>query len=551
MKNFFHKLILFFLIINMMGIQSFFVTPPKEVHAQWLTSDIANTLQNTWTAISTSASSVSEYTLQYKETILDGLAYNVANMIIEKLAADIVDWINGGFEGSPAFVTDPGGFFIDLVDEQIGQFIAGSDDLKFLCSPFDLNIRLALAFKYQPRKRERKCKLSDVIKNSIKAGENASINGFTAGDFKQGGWPSFVSMTTEPANNPYGSFLEADWELGVRIGDKTVEHREELGQGKGFFSFKKCVQYEGEGAQAQGYYETDTETGEKRWVSGLGAREGADTEAGVASQVSGKKPKCKQYETQTPGSVIEAQANNTLASGQRRLEMADEINEIVGALFAQLVKMALTGGLKGVSGNGGSDKSYYEKIEAQQKEKTAQYRDIQAKLLEGIGKGLEAESAYRSNKNASLEQVLEAKRRLEDVQMCYQDHLDSKVLTEAQQSTARQKILIAQTTIDTKVIPYAQPLITEINNTQTKINTLLDLRDKAQYAESTSDLAPLGTEYGNLIGTIKTTIDIGKAGEEISTISKSMSEINSGTYTLEQECQLFPQVTGNRRSISN
>ncbi len=136
-------------------------------------------------------------------TSLNSFAWFAAKLVIRQLTADIVNWINSGFDGNPAFVTNPAGFFTDIVDEQIGLMISESSDLKFLCTPFSLDIRLALAFKYRPFRKKVTCTLTDIIKNSKNAVDGASINGFTKGDFKQGGWPAFVSMTTEPATNKF------------------------------------------------------------------------------------------------------------------------------------------------------------------------------------------------------------------------------------------------------------------------------------------------------------------------------------------------------------
>ena len=51
----------------------------------------------------------------------------------------------------------------------------------------------------------------------------------------------------------------------------------------------------------------------------------------------------------TPGSVVETQINNALPSGMRQLELADEINEAVGAVVSALVTKVLTAGLAAVN----------------------------------------------------------------------------------------------------------------------------------------------------------------------------------------------------------
>ena len=76
---------------------------PQRAHALFGIGDIVidptNLIQNTINAVNSAA----EYTLEY---VLDGLAWEVANLAIQSMTKSIVNWINSGFEGSPAFVTD-------------------------------------------------------------------------------------------------------------------------------------------------------------------------------------------------------------------------------------------------------------------------------------------------------------------------------------------------------------------------------------------------------------------------------------------------------------
>jgi hypothetical protein len=111
-------------------------------------------------------------------------------------------------------------------------------------SPFSIDIRIALAFKYRPNIPQRyACTITTIIKNYKNAVEGATLNGFTAGDFKQGGWPAFVSMTTEPQNNVYGAYLSAESELSWRVASAKAEQKDEISAGKGFLSWRdpKCA----------------------------------------------------------------------------------------------------------------------------------------------------------------------------------------------------------------------------------------------------------------------------------------------------------------------
>jgi len=241
-----------------------------------------------------------------KEFTLDGIAYGLAKMVIKSMTQSIVNWINSGFQGSPAFVTDLQQYLRDQVDRAIGDFIYNDPDLNFLCSPFQLDVKIALATSYQSNAyggygSKAQCTLSDVTDN---------IEGFLNGSFNDGGWQGWFEITQNYTNTPVGAELSAKTEMYARIVDAQGREIQQLNWGDGFLSFKVC----------------------------------ADT----AAQ--------KNCDITTPGRVIADQINKSLGAGQDALITADEINEILSALFAQLAKQALTG-INGLLGLGGSSYS--------------------------------------------------------------------------------------------------------------------------------------------------------------------------------------------------
>lgn len=261
------------------------------------------------------ATYVEEKTQTTKETIFDQLAYMAAKIMLQSVTNSVVTWINSGFEGSPAFITDPESFFTDVADQVAGNFIAGTE-LGFICEPF--NIRLALNLNYSSSYRQTNyCRLSDVISNV------EGFTAFTSGDFTKGGWNSWFEITQNPSSNPLGAYIGAKFELDRRIANKLGIEQEKLNWGDGFLSWSDCVKYGPPGVDA----------------------DGQPTE-----------PECeKRGPIKTPGSVISEQLNITIGSGQRQLEIADEINEIVGALMGQLVQTVFTQGLSSInSGSRGS-----------------------------------------------------------------------------------------------------------------------------------------------------------------------------------------------------
>lgn len=274
---------------------------------------------------------------QLKEYVGDMVAYTIPKMILRKMTSDIVQWINSGFEGSPAFIQNPGDYFADLGDQILGTFIDGTA-LGFLCDPFRLNIQFAFQYQYSVYQYNG-CRLTGIVKN---------VEDFTRGNFLEGGWDGWFSMTTGATNNPYGSYLAADQAFNMQLAGRRNLASMQLGWNKGFLSWEQC-QEEGRPAPTLDWNGNNP-------TGNVGGDAGTlvDNIQGSQTEVYGPPPPpppTKHCKTVTPGSVIETQLNNQLSSGTRQLEIADELNEIVNALVAQLLTQVITGaqGLAGAS----------------------------------------------------------------------------------------------------------------------------------------------------------------------------------------------------------
>ncbi len=264
------------------------------------------TIQETISAAANTLTAAMQDAFFIKEFTLDGIAHGIAKLVLKSMTQSILNWINSGFQGSPAFVTDLQQYLRDRVDQVVGDYIYNDPGLNFLCSPFQLDVKIALATTYQEQAHEgigskAQCTLSDVTDN---------VEGFLNGSFSDGGWSSWFEVTQNPVNTPTGALLEAKTEMYARIVDEQGEEIQQLSWGDGFLSFKVCA---------------DTET----------------------------KTNCN---ITTPGRVIADQINKSLGAGQDALISADEINEIISALFAQLAQRAITG-INGLLGLGSSSYS--------------------------------------------------------------------------------------------------------------------------------------------------------------------------------------------------
>ena len=508
-----------------------------------LYQQIANTVNSTATSLST-------YSMQLKEFVLDGLAVALTKQIIRQITASVVNWINSGFEGSPSFISDPSSFFLDVADQVTGAFLAKvGGPLTQLCSPFSIDIRLALAFKYRPNIPKRyTCTLNTIIKNSKNAVEGASINGFTAGDFKQGGWPAFVSLTTEPQNNQIGAYLEADNELSIRVANAQIEKKTELNQGRGFLSWKECKTVP-PSSQIQG---SNQGTGEGTTLSEDSAGSG-ESSVGNA-QVSAGTKVCT---TKTPGSVIEGQLQNSLGGPLRELEIADEINEIVNALFAQLVTQVLQKGLAGVSGSGAGDSSsYINQIqkEANDSKINSQLEQIRTDLLKNIDTYIQNTVQYRDWRNKSFDIFSNILKTYDNAKACYTTKINDtvQVLNTHQRTVAQQMIDIINGTINeirpdinASLAQKSSELLTKATQADTRLQKLNGIKTAATNAKTVNEMNKPSLEYAELLQSqsLTTAKDIVEAQQEFDTLSSFASVFQQDANRRVQECQIFPSGT--------
>lgn len=390
------------------------------VNAQIPVTDVANLSANqgSWlegilTTANTTASSLSEYYLEYKESVLDGLAWAIAKQVLQSLTADIVSWINSGFEGEPAFLTDPESFFMDVGDQITGEFLSRMGPLTELCSPFSLDIRLSLALNMSNRgKRSRyTCTLSKVIdsfnKSSVSINgkrvtgkdiASGSVDGFTDGDFFQGGWPAFIALTTEPQNNVYGAFLIADSDLRTAIATHQATVRADLSLGNGFRSWEKCT-------DALTVDPNDpSETEEIDYGKSLSGKPGIKSVTNANGTITYKS--CK---TETPGSVISSSLNKQLGAPTDQLNIADEFDEIIGALFSQLVQQVLSGGLASAGSKSHSNPDSL--VNQLQKESGGALEKYRKKILAEIEKKAPDALEYSTLRQEGLA-VLEAEKNI-------------------------------------------------------------------------------------------------------------------------------------------
>lgn len=529
MKTFFNKKIIAKLTILML---LFSITLyPNRTHALFGLGDIVldptNLVQTTATAVSSAASAASQYSVQLKEYVLDPLASGLAKQVIRQLTNSVVNWINSGFEGSPSFVQNPGSFFLDVADQITGDFLAKTGGpLTNLCSPFSIDIRIALAFKYRPRTLQRyTCTLGTIIQNSKGAVENASINGFTAGDFRQGGWPAFISMTTEPQNNPYSAYLSAESELSWRVGNAQAQQRDELGAGQGFLSWRdpKCI------AKVKAHQKN------------VATIKDEDDYLSRASEFENTPRTNLDCPVLTPGKVIAGSLQANLDGPLQELQLADEISEIVNALFAQLVTQVLQKGLSTVSTKDASGTSYLDQTVSElNQEANPQFQSVKAELLKNTDTYKKNTAEYKQARDEALNIMLDIKNNYDTAKSCFETKAaNENSFRGGVRDIALSEISLINSTLTTRVANKALSLLTLAQDADVRLKTLQDIQTATNNAKTLNDLNLPSQKYSQLVqsNTLTSAIDIQNAKADLTVVQSETADLKQDALRKIQKCQ--------------
>ncbi|KKR39432.1 MAG: hypothetical protein UU18_C0013G0002 [Parcubacteria group bacterium GW2011_GWB2_40_8] len=309
-----------------------------EAYSVNVNSDVS---QGAWasveSAVTGAATAISAGALEIKEYVLDGFAWTAINVLIDTFTDQIVDWINSGFEGSPMFLENPEQFFGEFGNQLSGAVISDLN-LEWLCDPFGkFSFSLDL-FLPGTSKTKYRCTFEDVV-DKFEEGLGRSFSDWIdidininqenivreyGSDFRNGGWGMWL-FTSNPKNNKAGAFGMA-YNDAIKEAQKGREQEKFGAQlGRGFLGIRQCVKYSEPTSLGNNYNAFDP----------------------VSSPSTAPISTCAEYKTTTPGAIVQGKLDKTLGGDEGRLQVADEIDEIIGALATQLVSWIVTGGSGG------------------------------------------------------------------------------------------------------------------------------------------------------------------------------------------------------------
>jgi hypothetical protein len=399
-----------------------------------------------------------------------------------------------------------------------------------------------------------KCTLNTIINNMKNANvtvNGSSINGFMGGDFRQGGWPAFLALTTEPQNNIYGAYLKSSADIQAKIDSRKATINLDITRGNGFMSWQKCdpvqkgevyydrnldskVSVPAAGSKADNFsFGSDLSLGTDE-ATALGNSGGGlslqNFETNQTNQVTTDKNgnlktanlQASQYQptncrTETPGSVISGTLQKSLGIPADQLNMADEINEVVNALVGQLVTQVLQKGLASVSGSRAGDKSSaVSQIFDERTPGTASYNQMQAgissikgalqsDIIPYFNNAMKVRDSYRE----ALVITQATKNLFTSTIACYQDKIATAQNSQTRYDNtnpntftvnyATGKIASLTQTVVTRIDPTITDLNTKIATASSTMSHIAGIETEVNSAASTQELSITGNRIANLI----------------------------------------------------
>lgn len=289
-----------------------------------------------------------------KELIEDCLIWALKAALIEALTGRTVNWVQTGMDGNPAFVTNVNESLRSVADKAAGAYI--SSVVPLLCSPFQVDVQLALTELYRQSQRidyfsRVSCPLSQITDN---------IEDFTNGNFYAGGWEAWYSVVTNPYSSRIGSIVAGSNEIGIRVSSATGQFTQKINLGSGFLSKETQTCYltgpDGNPIQfvldnnqvARGGGESLTYAELVEILAELGFS-GGEAQAVVTWNLENGGPFCKSPDTVTPGDTVKTSLELALGRNLDHIVSADEINEIINAAIGFITSNILSGdgGLSG------------------------------------------------------------------------------------------------------------------------------------------------------------------------------------------------------------
>lgn len=302
--------------------------------------------------------------LVYKECVLDGIANRVKESMVAFMEKASFKWINEGYNGEPAFVTNQADFRQQVGDKVVAEFTQGEGTAN-ICAPFKRDVQETLQRTYAQATRQPQSIYSCTVPDEQMDEYEAFIQGNAPFS-----WDMFL-QAVQPQNNALGISALSLNQMVSKISEKVSDEYRELDWGNGYKSAKSCKQV----PAGNGTYE-------------------------------------EHCEITTPGQNIVSLVNNLSQTPLDMTKNADEIDELMGSLMSNLHTQILTslGGLRGITESTSGAASYLDQIANDSASRTrTEYTSAGTGYLTGA---IAVETAYKTAREGSRTTLESAATRL-------------------------------------------------------------------------------------------------------------------------------------------
>lgn len=456
---------------------------------------IITSIETHLTAISagvTAGNSTADFT---RKNVLNPIAFQVGQRAIAAITKSTVNWINNGFNGSPAYVSDLKGTLLDAADQEAEKLFTQLKNNASIKSPFSDAVADDVRRNwYRSSSRDGFIIINPYTLNQVSSDDRA----FQRGDFTKGGFQAWLTQTINPQNNWLGAKQIAESQLGVKVVGSSGTIRDEAQQSGGFLSWRKCDNEVTTGV--------DTSKNDSIPIFDENGKPTGKTQPilGVISLTP--KKTCLSSHIETPGSVIANKLNQSLGLGAESLVQAKEFDQIINALMAQLInKVVGSDGLAGLSRSSATtgNRPYFDQTDTTSSAATSADTSVVTSFLQIVTGQQSQLQTFITNWQSINTAALEAKSALSQ-STCMsnaQSVIDAQVtpvITQAASAIAEAQTDAASlNTINTQVLQSTgSGTLSAVNDAKDAYNALLpqllkrDVNYAAAQAQDTRDQTP-------------------------------------------------------------
>ncbi|MDR3547882.1 MAG: hypothetical protein P4M11_06410 [Candidatus Pacebacteria bacterium] len=496
---------------------------PQRAHAQLVVHDPFNGIFNSLTSVSTAAEKVQGY-------VLNPLAWAVSKSVLQSIVNSTIKWVNSGFNGSPAFVTNLNKTLQNVGDTTANSFIKQLQTNGSIKSPFQTQVASAVSTNYLQSTASN----GFFSKNPFTLGKASSnptafLTGGTSG-FSQGGWDAWLSTSMNSANNPYGATLLANSAITSQVAGAQSQQSQEYLAGSGFASWRGNCQTSTTGQSTSGSASSastcldnstpDAKTGLCSDGSyPIGTSVTNLTGSSNTTSLSGNST-CQSQNIITPGNAIAGLTSKSLGSGIDTLVNTHNFQEVLSSFLTQMVNQVLSS--SGLFGTSQSSSSSSSSSASSTSSSTASSTSTTSALLTSFSQTLSQQSSQLqtfANEWGTIEAAAQSAKAAVLASTCYPN---------------------AQTTVSAVIQPIITEATTEITNAQTSITELAKIQAEIPSTSTTTDtttqVAQASSDYSTFLSssTLPSDTDISYAATQ---------STDSGTSTPQTLLTEMNQIT--------